>query len=306
MKIATLTMNPTIDMNSDVDQVLAEHKLRCGKPQFEPGGGGINVSRAIRNLGGDSIALLPVGGPNGDLLKQLLSGEKINFESIPIKEHTRLNINIYEESSTKQYRFIMPGPELSENEWKQCLDKVKDLEEKPDYIVISGSLPPGVPKDIFETAANIGKEINAKVIIDSKKISLSCLKKCGVFMIKPNLREFQQLAGTEAEDDAQIEASTKKIIKEGKIKVIIISMGAGGAMMITQNECKHFRSPTVPIKSKVGAGDCMTAGIVYSLAQGRSLADAVKFGVAAGAAAVMTPGTELCKKEDTEKLYKRT
>jgi 6-phosphofructokinase 2 len=119
MKIVTLTMNPAIDMNSEVDQVLAEHKLRCGKPEFEPGGGGINVSRAIRNLGGESLALLPAGGPNGDLMKQLLTDEKINFDLIPVKEHSRLSINIYEELSTNQFRFIMPGPELYENEWKQ-------------------------------------------------------------------------------------------------------------------------------------------------------------------------------------------
>jgi 6-phosphofructokinase 2 len=122
-------------------------------------------------------------------------------------------------------------------------------------------------------------------------------------MIKPNLREFQQLTGEEVEDDSKIESSAKKIIKEGKIEVIVISLGSAGAVLITENKTEWVRSPTVPIKSKVGAGDSMTAGIVYSLANGRTLPDAVRYGVASGAAAVMTPGTELCKKEDTEKLY---
>jgi 6-phosphofructokinase 2 len=305
MKIVTLTMNPALDMNSSVNLVQAEHKLRCNKPEFEPGGGGINVSRAIRNLGGESLALIPAGGPNGDLLQELLSNEKINFDLIPIIEHTRLSINVYEKSSTKQYRFIMPGPNLSEEEWKSCLNRIKNLKHKPEYIVISGSLPPGVPEDFFDAAAKIGNEIDAKVIIDSKKISLSCLKECGVFMIKPNLKEFQLMAGLEDADDEKLKAAAQKIINEGKIKVIIISLGAAGVILITKNNCENFRSPTVPIKSKVGAGDSMTAGIVYYLSNENRLEDAVKFGVAAGAAAVMTPGTELCTKEDTERLYNK-
>lgn len=303
MKIVTLTMNPAIDMNSTVDNVMPEHKLRCSKPDFEPGGGGLNVSRAIRNLGGDSLALLPAGGPNGELLKQLLEDEEINFDAVPVKEHTRLNINIYENSSTKQYRFIMQGPELSENEWEQCLEKLNNLKIKPEYLIISGSLPPGVPEDFFKAAAKTGKEIESKVVIDSKKISLSSLKECGIFMIKPNLREFQNITGEKFQDDNDLKAAALKIINDGKIEVIVISMGAGGALLITKDESLNFRSPAVPIKSKVGAGDSMTAGIIFSLSKGRSLKESVSYGVAAGAAAVMTPGTELCTKKDTERLY---
>ena len=305
MKIITLTMNPTIDISAQVPQVMPERKLRCTAPRYEPGGGGINVSRAIKKLGGESIAIYLSGGSNGEFLQELLNNESVENIPILVKGSIRENIIIREESSDQQYRFGMPGPEISEQDWQQCPDELENVVTKSDYLVASGSLPAGVPTDFYAKVAEIGKKFDARVIVDTTGEPLCAAVEKGVFMIKPNMRELRDLAGREIEKENQIETVAKQILANSQCQVVIVSLGAGGAFLVSEELTEHLRSPTVPIRSKVGAGDSMVAGIILSLSQGKSLIKSVQFGVAAGAAAVMTPGTELCRKEDTEKLFER-
>jgi 6-phosphofructokinase 2 len=301
--ILTLTMNPTIDKSARVDHVVPERKLRCNAPQHEPGGGGLNVSRAIRRLGGSSVALYSAGGPPGELLQHLLNEEEIEHHPISIEGWTRENLTVYEETTHQQFRFGMPGPYMTDEEWTKCLDQLSDLDFKPDYLVASGSLPPGVPETFYSHVASVARELGARTILDTSAQALRPALYENVFLIKPNLRELRELAGYEIEHEAEQEELARKIIDNGQSKVVVISRGAGGALLVWKDGCEHFRAPTVPINSKVGAGDSMVAGIVLSLARGDNLIEAVRFGVAAGAAAVKTPGTELCRREDTENLY---
>ncbi len=305
MQNITLTMNPTIDMNSQVDQVLAERKLRCHAPRYEPGGGGINVSRAIKKLGGESIALYLAGGSNGKYLTELLDDEDIENTPIPIQGTTRENIIIREESSDQQFRFGMPGSEIFEQEWQQCLDELEKFIVNADYLIASGSLPGGAPEDFYARVADMGNRHDVRVIIDTTGEPLCSAVETGVFMIKPNIRELEALAGRKIETESQLETVAKQLLAKNQSEVVVVSLGAGGAFLVSEELNEHLRSPTVPIRSKVGAGDSMVAGIVLSLARGKSLIKSVQYGMAAGAAAVMTPGTELCKKEDTEKLFER-
>ena len=147
--IATLTINPSLDISATVDHVVEDSKLRCSPPLYKPGGGGINVSRAIRNLGGASLAVYPAGGPNGSRLVALVAQEGIDHHPVAIEEQTRENISIFEQSGGRQYRFVMPGPILRETEWRMCLDALFSLRPLPDFIVASGSLAPGVPDDFY-------------------------------------------------------------------------------------------------------------------------------------------------------------
>lgn len=305
MQIVTVTMNPTIDTNSRVKQVIPDQKLRCKSHRHEPGGGGINVSRAISKLGGESLALFTTGGPNGEWLKMLLTQEKIEQTPIPIQALTRENLTIFEETSSNQYRFVMPGPEVSHQEWEQCLKTIRQVKPTPGVIVASGSLPPGAPEDFYGRVALLGKELGARVIVDTTGEPLRRAVDTGVFMVKPNMRELRQLKGIEIEDESHMKEVAEETVRKRQCEVVVISLGAGGAYIVSANESKHLRAPTVPIKSKVGAGDSMVAGIVLSLAKGRSLEDSIQFGIAAGAAAVMTPGTELCRCEDAENLYRQ-
>ena len=301
--IVSMTVNPAIDKSSSVAHVTAERKLYCKLPRFEPGGGGVNVSRAIKKLGGESLLLYPVGGLTGKMLQRLLDREGLNHLPFPIEGLIRESLVMLEESTGRQYRFGMPGPEFQEQEWEQFLTALSDVDPAPDFLVVSGSLPPSVPIDFYARVARVGKERGAKVIID---VSGEAMKKAlleGVYLIKPNVREFRDLVGKDIKEEAQIKAEARKMIESGRCELLVISLGAAGALMVSEEVTERILPPTVPIVSKVGAGDSMVAGIVLSLARGNPLRESVLYGVAAGSAAVMTPGTELCRREDAERLY---
>jgi 6-phosphofructokinase 2 len=302
-KIVTLTMNPTIDKSSAVSQVVADRKLRCKVPRFEPGGGGLNVSRAVRELGGESLALYPAGGHTGDFLEQLLREAGIEQHRFRIENRTRENLTVLEESTNRQFRIQMPGPALKPEEWKTCLGYLAAIDPRPEYIVASGSLPPGVPADFYARLAEQAKAQGVRLIVDTSGEALRIAADAGVFLLKPNLRELADLAGRAIEDESQPEALARETVATGHSEVVVLSLGSGGALLVTRDHTEHIQTPAVPIRSRVGAGDSTVAGIVFALGSGRPLAEAVRYGIAAGAAAVLTPGTELCRKEDVERLF---
>ena len=250
------------------------------------------------------MLLYPAGGLSGHLLKDLLDQEGLKHQPFLIEGMTRENLIVLEESTGQQFRFGMPGPTLVGVERERCLYELTNRSPKPDYIVASGSLPPGAPADFYARITLIGKQINAKVIVDASGEALKLALQEGIYLIKPNVREFRELAGGEIKEESQIKSAARTIVESGQCEAIVISLGAAGAIVASKEAVEHIVPTAVPIISKVGAGDSMVAGIVLSLAQGRPLKEAVRFGIAAGTAAVMTPGTELCRREDTERLYK--
>ena len=300
--IVTLTLNPAVDTSCSVDRVVAEHKLRCSPPEFDPGGGGINVVRAIREFGGRATALWTSGGPTGQLLHELLDAAGLEHRPIPIQGMTRDNLTVFEEVSTQQYRFGMPGPEFTEEDARRCFDAIRELDPFPDYLVLSGSLPPGCRPGFYAELAGQAPS-SCRVVVDTSGRALKETIEAGVYLIKPNLRELGELFGRELESDADIRAAARQLVESGRVQVVVTSIGSAGALVTTADHTEHIRSPTVPIRSKVGAGDSTVAGIVYRLAAADSVANAVRYGVAAGAAAVMTAGTKLCRREDVERLY---
>jgi 6-phosphofructokinase 2 len=305
--IVTLTMNPALDKSTHTQRVVPEDKLRCTEVVVEPGGGGINVSRAVKKLGGNSLLLYAAGGFTGEELGLLINAEAIPAQRIPLQGSTRESFTVLEESSTCQYRFNMPGPVLTEREWERALEMAATLSPQPDYLVASGSLPPGVPEDFYVRLAQRLAGSATRLIVDTSGPALAALvaEPAPVYLIKPNLRELQDLAGHHVDDDEEIVDAARGIIARGGIRNLVISLGAGGVIMANATQAARQRTPTVPIRSKIGAGDSTVAGIVLALARGWSEAEAVRFGVAAGAAAVMTLGSELCRRDDTERLYTR-
>jgi 6-phosphofructokinase 2 len=303
--IVTLTMNPTIDENSSVEYVFSDVKLRCRAPSLEPGGGGINVARAVARLGGEALAVYAAGGPSGDLLKQLLDREGVPQLPIPIGEWTRRNVNVREDATGRQYRFVFPGPSLTESEWRSCLDTLKAVRPGPAFLVASGSLPPGVPEDFYARLAGIARDLQARFVLDASGEPLRLAVEQGVFLVKPSLHEFQQLMGGKACTESALPEAARHLIAKGRCEAVVLSLGRGGALWVSATQQERLGAPAVPVASTVGAGDAMVAGIVLSLARGRPLNEAVRFGVAAGAAAVMNPGTQLCRREDAERLFEQ-
>ncbi|MBX9851515.1 MAG: 1-phosphofructokinase family hexose kinase, partial [Cytophagaceae bacterium] len=229
--IYTLTLSPAVDKSCTIDHVLPEHKLRCSPPTYEPGGGGINVSRAIKKLGGESVAVFPQGGPTGELLQELLTKEGINIHSIPCKSWSRENFITVETSTNRQFRFGMPGSVLTETEWKNCLSEIDQKAEQIDYLVVSGSTPPGVPADFYRTIAKIAKKKNARLILDTSGDALKEAVKEGIYLLKPNIRELSELVGKELKTMPEQEDAALKIIDQGKIEALVVSLGAFGAML---------------------------------------------------------------------------
>ncbi len=301
-KILTITFNPAIDKSTSVDNLISEKKLKCTNPKFEPGGGGINVARAIKRLGGESTALYLAGGYTGNYFTELLIKENIQTIAVSCKNHTRENLIVFDEKSKLQYRFGMPGPVINESEWKDVLntiEKINDIE----FIVASGSISEGVPIDIFGRISRIAKLKKIKLIVDSSGDALKESVDEGLYMLKPNINELSFLNGAGELRTEDVEDAAKSIISKGKCKFMVISMGAEGAMLITEESTFKITPPKVNSISTVGAGDSMVAGIVQSLSLGRSITESVKYGVSCGTAATMNPGTELCHIVDVEKIY---
>ncbi|NPV07377.1 MAG: 1-phosphofructokinase family hexose kinase [Anaerolineae bacterium] len=303
--VVTLTINPTVDKSTSVTAVVPERKLRCTQPRSEPGGGGINVSRAILRLGGESVAVYARGGRTGAALEELLGREGVTQQPVAIEDETRENLIVLEESSGQQYRFGMPGPHLKPDEVRRCLAVVEEWEPAPDYLVASGSLPPGAPVDLYARLAQAAQRRGVRMVLDTSGEALREAAQSHVFLLKPNVAELSQLAGCPFEEECDLEREARRLVDRGVAEVVVVSLGAAGAILVTGDDASRLRAPTVPIRSKIGAGDSMVAGIIYSLARGMSLRHSVMYGVAAGSAAVMTPGTELCRREDTERLYQR-
>ncbi|MCP4976271.1 MAG: 1-phosphofructokinase family hexose kinase [Maribacter sp.] len=302
-KIITLTMNPVVDKDTSVAGIKPNAKLRCVSPSYYAGGGGINVSRAIKKLGGESLCIYVAGGPTGSHLQQLVSDDDIAQEVISIEGWTRDNLSVTDTITNLQYRFGVPGPYVKEEEW-QCVLKL--LEERlhiGDYLVASGKLPPGVPTDFYVKISKITDKIGAKLILDTSGVALLPSMKAKIYMMKPNLGELSILCGVDFISAFELESLSKKFLEQNNCEVLVVSMGAKGALLATKDVTEHVLAPTVQQKSTIGAGDSMVAGMVLSLSKGRSLIEMVKYGVACGTAATIHPGTQLCTKTDADNLY---
>lgn len=300
--IVTITFNPAIDKSTTIPLLIPEKKLYCSKPVYEPGGGGINVARAIKRLGGSATAIYLAGGYSGAFFTDLLKKEEIPIFPIQTLGLTRENLVVKELSTNKQFRFGMPGDSVNAEEWENCIRVLSGISGLK-YTVVSGSLPAGIPEDIFIKIARVTHSKNAKLIVDTSGAALNRALEAGSYLIKPNLKELAQLAGIENLSIDHVKEVAKEIINKYTCEVVITSLGADGAFLITKEHSMRIIPPKVNIQSTVGAGDSMLAGIVLSLSDNRNIIQAAQYGVACGTAATMNQGTELCHLNDAQILY---
>ena len=300
--IVTITPNPAVDLSTAIEKIVPVYKLRGTLQRRDPGGGGINVARVIKRLGGDVSAIYPIGGATGDSLRRLVEQEGVASRTFAIAEETREDFFVSEISTGQQYRFILPGPKLAESEWRECLDLLFRTEPFPRFVVASGSLPGGVPDDFYARVARIAKERGAKMILDTSGAALPAAVAEGVYLIKPDLREMRELTNSEPASVDEWESAAKVIVRSGKVAVIALTMGHLGAALVTRD--RALRAPPLAITpvSAVGAGDSFLGALIYGLASGARLDDAFRLAVAAGAAALLNPGTELCRPGEVKRL----
>lgn len=299
--ILTVTLNPVIDISSEAESVHPIHKIRTFEQRQDPGGGGVNVARVITKLGGSVQAVYLAGSAMGELLGLLLDRQGVDHVKYPIAGETRIAFNVYERKSGFEYRFLPEGPDVSHKELDALLDHVRRFEGR--YVVVSGSLPRGLPEDVLVRIARICADNGQRFIVDSSGPALiQVLEHAQVFLVKPSLRELGQVAGMPL-DDLSARGVAMDIVKKGKCEMVTVTLGVQGAVFAHASGLSWLPARHVPTKSAVGAGDSFLAAMVWALADGWDRAEAFRLGVAAGAAAALTPGTELCLKQDVFRLY---
>ena len=301
-RIATLTFSPSLDSATTTPRIYPEGKLRCSAPRFEPGGGGINVARAIRRLGGKSLAIYPAGGATGEHLTGLLQADGVEVDVESTADWTRQNLHVLAEQSNEQFRFVMPGAVLTPQELHGLRMKVAALPPET-ILVISGSLPPGMDVVDLLEVIRFAREKGLRCVVDTSGPALAAaVKEGGLLLIKPNLAELAELTGLTLEEPEAIVVSAQGLIAQGASHYVVVSLGPQGAMAVSSKMSVHITPPPVKKLSTVGAGDSMVGAMCLKLAAGASLGEVVRFGVAAGTAATLRHGTQLCDPQETARL----
>lgn len=303
LPILTLTLNPALDMATEVHEIIPGHKLRCSEPLLDPGGGGLNVSRAIKALGGDSLALVAIGGLTGDRLAGLIRAEGVTFLSILGPGETRQSLTVKEETTGKQFRFMLPGPVWGEAERARVFTLLRATARPGGISVISGSQPPGVPFDFPAQLA--GSMPESRVVLDTSGATLTEAVRHPIpdlEVLRMDGEEGDSLAGRPLPSREDTAEFAQSLVRDGVAKTVIIARGADGNVLATGDLRLHAKSAKVRVKSTVGAGDSFVAAFVLALARGQSYAEALAMGSAAASAAVTTDATQLCRPEDVMRL----
>jgi 6-phosphofructokinase 2 len=302
-EIVTVTFNPAVDIATTIERIIDTHKLRCTAARRDPGGGGINVARVIQRLGGDCTGVYLAGGATGQILRRLLDAEGFVGECIEIAEETRENFCVFEQCSGLEYRFVLPGPTLTEDEWQRCTDVIDKLEVPPRYLVMSGSLPPGAPVDIYARLARVAATRGTRVVLDTSGPALAAALQSGVWAIKPSLNELRDLTGQPLGDETEWIAAARDIVRNGQVQIVALTLGQQGALLVTSDRCLRATGLAVKVSSSIGAGDSFVAAFVWAMNRDASLDEAFRYGMAAASATLLHAGTALCERLDIERSY---
>jgi 6-phosphofructokinase 2 len=300
--VVTLTLSPTIDLAFQSNEIRPIRKNRVVGQRTDAGGGGINVARALKELGAEARAIYLSGGATGLVLNELVLKLGVPAKCIEIAGGTRISFTVLEEISGLEYRFVSDGSALVEAEWQSALSELGGCEA--DYVVASGSLPPGVPVDFYARLAAIVRGKGGRLILDTSGPALqAAISAGGIYLAKPSVGEFETLTHRKFESISELVEAATSLVASGAVENLAVSMGRDGALLVHRSGALRLRGPKVKAVSAVGAGDSFVAGMTFALARGDHVEDAFMRGMAAGAAAVLTPGTQLCRREDVERLH---
>lgn len=288
-RIVTLTLNPAVDLASVAPTVVPTRKIRTKNERLDPGGGGINVSRVIHALGGETLALILVGGVTGGLIQDMLRDAAVPFQPLPMAGLTRISLNIHEDSTGQEYRFVPEGPEVSAAEWQAVLTALETVEG--DWLVASGSLPRGVPADIYARIGDLAARRGMRFVLDTSGPPLKAALGHHIALMKPSLGELEEAVGRKLATRAEQEREAMALVRGGAATRIAVTLGPEGAFLASAEGAVHMPAVSGPVVSAVGAGDAFLAAMVLSLSRGESDRDALAWGIAAGAAAVASLGT---------------
>lgn len=289
--ILTVTVNPALDVALSVDELVPDHKLKARTHRRDPGGGGVNVSRALRRLGVESDAWVAVGGAIGDEFVTLLRAEGITPIAYPIPGMTREAFAVRDDASGCEFRVVVDGPTVCDPE-AMAADIVARA-AGAHTVVLSGYLAPGLP-DAFYACVLAQLPADVTTVVDCDAGPLEHVVADGASLIKPSLRELSTLVHSAPITGGEVEAAALEVLRRGSVGAVVVSLGERGAALVPrEGPTAWFTAPPVAdVASTVGTGDAMVAAIVASLSTGAALRDACRRGVAAGTAAVQLPGTQ--------------
>lgn len=305
LPILTVTLNPALDLSTAADEVCPDLKLRCDKPVADPGGGGINVSRAIKIMGGQSTAMVALGGATGTRIAEMLKADGLSVIRLTAPGETRQSLAVTDRASGSQYRFVMPGPEWHKAHVSDMMAAIAEAARAGGWVVVSGSNPPGVAPG-FEQMLTVGlKDGRARLLVDTSGDALRALagSSTPVDVLRMDSHEAEGLAGRPLPLRCDSAAFAAGLVRDGAAKSVIVARGADGSVIAGEDGAWHAEAADVPVVSAVGAGDSFVAGFVLAISRGQPVEDALALGAAAASAAVMTPATDLCHGHDVERLY---
>ena len=299
--ILCIGLNPTVDISCTAESVGPIHKVRTWNEKYDPGGGAINVARVIDVLGGEPVLAYLSGGTTGLMLETLLKNYGFAQHCFKMGGPVRVAYMVHEESTGLEYRFVPEGPEIRFEELQPLMNFVENFDG--DYYVASGSLPSGVPSDSYARIADLTQKKGARFVLDTSGEALhEAFAQGGIYLAKPSKHELELYAGHEL-DEAGLREVATALVAKGVVENLVVSLGSDGALLAHADGVVQLPSPAVKARSAVGAGDSFVGAMTWGLFQGRPVAEAFRFGLAAGAAAVMTPGTDLCRHDDVHMLF---
>lgn len=306
--ITTLTLNPSVDVLTTTAQVTDTDKLRCSTPQYHPGGGGINVARVVHRLGGSVQALWLGGGITGDQLNDMLNSEAVPHQRIPCAQTTRMGFSVHETQTGRDFRFVMPGPSADPDALNQVLQALSWTAPDHRYWVVSGSLPPNAPQDFYADIAKLAQSRHQKLVLDASGPALMAAMRVGVHMVKPSLREMEEVTGTALPTMPLRLAVAREWLAQSWCELVALTLGPEGALLVTQRGAWHAPGLRVPVRSTIGAGDAFVGAFVTTLDQRHpdnsidTWQLALRHAMAASAAALASLGTALCQASDVASL----
>jgi 6-phosphofructokinase 2 len=302
-RLVTLTLNPALDIACSADVVQHTHKIRTGDDHLDPGGGGVNVARVLHELGAETLAVVMTGGVTGALIEELLDKAGVPRLSVPIHGLNRICFTVFERSTGLEYRFVPEGPSVNRHDWHAVLHLLEEIE--CNWLIASGSLEHGMPHDIYARVARVAHRRGQRVVLDCPGPALHQALGAGLELIKPSLGELRALVGHELPDTPSQEAAAMELVRGGAARLVAVSKGETGAFLASPAGVIRMAALPCKVLSAVGAGDSFTAAISLALARGDSLQDALRWGIAAGTAAVMCAGTARLRRSDVEMQHRR-
>ena len=303
-EIVTITLNPALDQTVYITQFQVGEVNRVYKHRVDPGGKGINVAKVVRALGHPVCVTGFLGRENSKNFYEYFQQQSIHNFFVEVAGAARVNVKIVDDHSSQVTEINFPGLNNSRNDMGKLEKVIKELAQEHQWVVIAGSLPQGVPDDIYRRLIALLRDQGAKVFLDSSGLALHEGIKATPYAIKPNLEELGQLMGRPMEKEAEIRKAVTDLLAGG-IRQVIVTLGSRGAIVAEKNEMLFVRPPVVAANSTVGAGDAMVAGFVVGQTQNLPLADCARLGTAAATASVVPPGTQAAPIKEVEKLLEQ-